>query len=192
MIQLDAKEKLSALGRLFIAFAKIVAITPGGGLVMIPVIEDYFVRKKKLLSDAELAEMVAIAQSTPGIIAANCAVYVGSKVAGFPGAVAAVLGAVTPSFLLILAIAIFFPGLDPSNKLVIAVFTGVRCAVTALIVLTAIDMTKKSAVSLPTCLVTLGTAIALIAGANPVFAVIGAALVGLLPVFPPKQKRGDQ
>ena len=177
-------KNFAALPALFWGFAKIVALTPGGGLVMIPVIEDYFVRKKKILSADELAEMVALAQSTPGIIAANCAVYTGSKVAGFPGALAAVLGAITPSFLFILAIAIFFPDLNPKNGLIVAIFTGVRCAVSALIILTAVNMAKKSAKTISGALVTFLVAIYLIAGGNPAYAIIFCALLGVAtPLF---------
>ncbi|MCQ2378696.1 MAG: chromate transporter [Victivallaceae bacterium] len=128
---------------LFWAFAKIAAVVLGGGLAMLPVIEEEFSVRKKYLSRDDLLEMVALSQTVPGIIAANCAVYVGMKVAGFFGALAALLGAVLPSFTVILLIAVFFPRLDPHNALLVGVFPGVRAAVAALIVSTAFRMTKK-------------------------------------------------
>ena len=84
---------LKKLWLLFFTFAKIAALVVGGGLAMLPVIEDTFVRKKKLLSQEELLDVVALTQTIPGIIAANAAVAVGMKVAGFLGAIAALTGA---------------------------------------------------------------------------------------------------
>ena len=91
---------------LFFTFAKIAALVLGGGLAMLPVIEETFVNKKKLLTGDELLDVVALTQSVPGIIAANAAVSIGMKVAGFAGALAALFGAILPSFLIILIIAI--------------------------------------------------------------------------------------
>lgn len=111
---------------------------------MLPVIEETFAVKRKLLSEEEVLDMVAVSQTIPGVVAANCAVYVGMKVAGFLGAVSALTGAVLPSFIIILLIAVFFPSLDPQNPLLVGLFNGVRAAVTALIVCTAYRMFRKN------------------------------------------------
>ena len=82
---------LKKLWLLFFTFARISALVLGGGLAMLPVIEETFVNKKKLLSQEELLDVVALTQTVPGIIAANAAVSIGMKIAGFAGALAALL-----------------------------------------------------------------------------------------------------
>ncbi len=137
-------ERLRRCVLLFYTFAKIALFVLGGGLAMLPVIEETFTVKRKLLSQEEVLDMVAVSQTVPGVIAVNCAVYVGMKVAGFLGAVAALLGAVLPSFVIILAIAVFVPDLDPRNAYIVGIFSGVRAAVTALIACTAYRMIRKN------------------------------------------------
>jgi ABC-type Fe3+-siderophore transport system permease subunit len=80
---------IKKLWLLFFTFAKIAALVLGGGLAMLPVIEETFVNRKKLLTEEELLDVVALTQTVPGIIAANAAVAIGMKVAGFAGALAA-------------------------------------------------------------------------------------------------------
>lgn len=130
---------------LFFTFAKIAALVVGGGLAMLPVIEETFVHRKKLLSPEELLDVVALSQTVPGIVAANSAVAVGMKVAGFAGALAAVTGAILPSFLVILLIAWKFPGLNPSNIYWFGAFAGVRAGVTGLIAVTAYKLVRRTA-----------------------------------------------
>lgn len=137
-------EKLRRCAILFWTFARIALFVLGGGLAMLPVIEETFAVKRKLLTEEEVLDMVAVSQTIPGVVAANCAVYVGMKVAGFLGAVSALAGAVLPSFVIILLIAVFFPSLDPQNPLLVGLFNGVRAAVTALIVCTAYRMFRKN------------------------------------------------
>lgn len=128
---------LKKLWLLFFTFAKIAALVLGGGLAMLPVIEETFVNRKKLLTNEELLDVVALTQTVPGIIAANAAVSIGMKIAGFAGALAALAGAIFPSFVIILIIAILFPGLDPENKYWLGIFSGIRAGVTGLIAATA-------------------------------------------------------
>ena len=107
-------------------FTPIAALVVGGGLAMLPVIEETFVNRKKILSSDELLDMISLTQTVPGIIAVNSAVYVGWKVAGFFGALCAVTGVILPSFLVILCIAMLFPHLSPDNIYVKGAFAGVR------------------------------------------------------------------
>ena len=90
---------------LFLVFFKIGAFTIGGGYAMVPLIKEALVDKKKWLSDNEFVDSLAIAQSAPGILAVNTAIITGQKIAGPLGTVAGTLGAVLPSFLMILALA---------------------------------------------------------------------------------------
>jgi len=98
------EKKLSCAARLwllFFTFARIAALVVGGGLAMLPVIEEAFSVKKKLLTKDEILDMVTLTQTVPGIIAANSAVYIGMKIAGFMGALCALAGAIFPSFTVI-------------------------------------------------------------------------------------------
>lgn len=136
--------KIDKIWLLFYTFAKIALIVVGGGLAMLPVIEETFVKKKKLITDDELLDMVAMTQTLPGIVAVNSAIYIGMKVAGYLGALAAAFGAILPSFTIILIIAMFFPHLNPENEILLGAFLGVRACITALILATAIKIFKKS------------------------------------------------
>lgn len=165
---------------LFFTFAKIAALVLGGGLAMLPVIEETFVNKKKLLTSEELLDVVALTQSVPGIIAANAAVSIGMKVAGFAGALAALFGAILPSFLIILIIAILFPALSPENRFWLGAFAGIRAGVTGLIIATAWKIgrnTLKGVFEVVVATVLLGAALY---GINPGFIIITAIVTGVI------------
>ena len=136
--------RLNKIWLLFYTFAKIALLVVGGGLAMLPVIEEVFVKKKKLITEDELLDMVAMTQTMPGIVAVNSAIYIGMKVAGYFGAIIAAFGTILPSFLIILAIAVFFPNLNPHNEILLGAFLGVRACITGLIIATAIKIFKKS------------------------------------------------
>ncbi len=129
---------------LYCSFFRITALVVGGGLAMLPVIEEIFVVKHKLLTREELLDMTALTQTVPGIIAINSAVYIGMKIAGVPGALAAALGAVTPPFTVILIIASLFPHLDPKNRYLLGIFAGIRAAVTGMILVTGCRMFRRT------------------------------------------------
>jgi len=92
---------------LFLTFAKIGLFTFGGGYAMIAVVEDTCVGQKKWITHEEMMELIVIAESTPGPIAINCATYVGYKEKGVMGAIAATVGMVVPSLVIIYAISMF-------------------------------------------------------------------------------------
>ena len=129
---------------LYCSFFRITALVVGGGLAMLPVIEEIFVNKYKLLTREELLDMTALTQTVPGIIAINSAVYIGMKIGGVPGAIAAAAGAVTPPFTVILIIASFFPHLNPKNRYLLGVFAGIRAAVTGMILVTGCRMFRRT------------------------------------------------
>ena len=122
---------------LFYTFAKIAALVVGGGYAILPVVEETFSRKNKLISSEELLDMMALVQTIPGIIAANSAIYVGMKIAGIGGVLAAVFGVCLPSVTIIVIIAAFFPHLKPENPYLLGAFTG-------LIIVTAARLAKKT------------------------------------------------
>ena len=117
---------------LFLTFARIGVCTFGGGYAMLPILQREVVEKKGWATDGELTDYFAIGQCTPGVIAVNTATFVGQKQKGIPGGVAATLGLVFPSIVVIIVIAGFLQKFRQS-KTVDAVFYGLRPASTALI-----------------------------------------------------------
>ena len=92
----------------FATFFKIGLFTIGGGYAMVPLIEEEVVNKKKWISQEDFIDLLAVSQSVPGVFAVNFSIFIGYKLRRFPGALALALGAILPSFLIILAIALFF------------------------------------------------------------------------------------
>lgn len=121
--------------KLFFTFLKIGAFTFGGGWAMISLIEREVVDKNKWIDREEFLDLLAISQSMPGILAVNISVSIGDKLRGFRGSLTAALGTILPSFLIILAIAIFLtPDIIKNNPIVSRIFMGIRPCVVALIV----------------------------------------------------------
>ena len=127
---------------LFLTFMKIGAFTFGGGYAMLSIIENSCVEKKGWITHDDLMNITVIAESTPGPVAVNCATFVGYKQAGLPGAAAATLGVVLPSFIIIYLISLFL-----NDLLKIAVianaFRGIKLAVALLIISAGVNMFKK-------------------------------------------------
>lgn len=121
---------------------KIGTFTIGGGYAMLPFIEEEVVNKHHWLDGEEFVNMIALAQAAPGLIAVNSAIFIGHRIAGWKGTVACVLGAVLPSFVIILLIAMFFKEIK-DNPTVEAIFKGVRPAVVALIAATVIRLLSR-------------------------------------------------
>ena len=120
---------MQSLATIFVSFLKIGMFTFGGGYAMLPLIERELITKRKWIEQKEFLDLLTLAQS----VAVNTSVFVGYKVRGLRGAAAALLGTVTPSFVIILVIAIFFAGIR-QNPVVDAAFKGMRPAVVALII----------------------------------------------------------
>lgn len=118
--------------KLFWSFLKIGAFTFGGGYAMIPLIEDEVVNKNSWIEKDRFLELLTLAQSAPGPISLNTAVFVGYSMNRYKGAIASVLGVVIPSFFIILLVAMYFRDVQ-DNRVVEAMFKGMRPAVVALI-----------------------------------------------------------
>lgn len=128
--------------QLFLSFFKIGAFTFGGGYAMIPLIQREMVENKKWISDDDILEIIAIAESTPGPIAINMATFVGTRTAGFFGAFFATLGVVLPSFIVISVIARLLSEFS-DIKAVQYAFNGIRAGVLALLLKALFTMYKK-------------------------------------------------
>lgn len=137
------KYSLKKLLQLYFAFLKIGAFTFGGGLAMLPMMEKECVEKNKWIESEELLNYIAIGQCTPGVIAVNVATFVGYKLYGWLGAVFSTLGVISPSMLIISIIAAVLSKFM-GNPYVVHAFAGIRVAVSALLVVTVINMIKKS------------------------------------------------
>ncbi len=135
-------DKKVPLWQIFLVFAKIGAFTIGGGYAMIPIIQDEMSRKKWIPED-ELPDIVALSQSAPGVMAVNISIFAGYRLRGIKGSIAATLGSILPSFLIILMIAMVFSAFK-DNPVVERIFKGIRPAVIALIAVPMIKMAKKS------------------------------------------------
>lgn len=148
------------LSDLFFTFLKIGAFTFGGGWAMISIIEKEIVDKYHWLERDEFLDLLAVAQSLPGILAVNIAVAIGDRLKGFKGSVVAALGTILPSFLIILAIAIFLtPDLIKSNPTLSAIFKGVRPAVVALIVAPVISSARSAKIGWKTAWIPVAVAL---------------------------------
>lgn len=127
--------------QLFLSFLKIGAFTFGGGYAMIPIIEREVIDRRGWVARADFLDLLTLAQSAPGPISLNTAVFVGYKLRGIGGALAALAGIVLPSFVIILLIALFFNEIR-HNAWVDAAFRGMRPAVVALIVAPVLSLSR--------------------------------------------------
>lgn len=135
--------------QLFLIFFKIGAFTLGGGYAMLPLIEAELVNKHKWIGKKEFLDMTAMAQSAPGILAVNMAIFTGYKLRSYMGAIAATLGAVLPSFVIILLVAIFFRDFK-NNPWVERIFAGIRPAVVALIAVPVFRLSRSAGITYKT------------------------------------------
>ena len=128
---------------IFISFFKIALFVVGGGLAMIPVIEQIFVQERKLLKSEDMLDMIAIMQTMPGMMAVNAAIFVGHKLLGFKGAAVASIAVILPSIGIIILIAFLFQNLDVKNPHILKSFSCVRACVVAIFLGTAYRLTKN-------------------------------------------------
>ncbi|MBD5235039.1 MAG: chromate transporter [Barnesiella sp.] len=151
---------MNLLTQLFTTFFKIGAFTFGGGWAMISIIEKEIVDKHRWIAKEDFLDLLAVAQSLPGILAVNISVAVGDKLRGTRGSIAAAAGTILPSFLIILAIAIFLtPDLIKNNDTLSAIFKGIRPAVVALIIAPVITSAKSARIGWKTVAIPVVTAL---------------------------------
>lgn len=149
-MNLDTKQPCR-LSEIFLSFLKIGAFTFGGGWAMISIIEREIVDRHRWIERAEFLNLLALAQSLPGILAVNIAVALGDKLRGRAGSLMGALGTILPSFVMILIIAIFLtPDLIKSNRVISSIFMGIRPAVVALIIAPVLTSAKAANLSLRT------------------------------------------
>ncbi len=187
-----AEAKVSCM-LLFWTFAKIGAFTFGGGWAMISIIEREVVDKRHWLERTEFLDLLAVAQSLPGILAVNIAVVVGDKLRSLKGSLAASAGTIMPCFLIILAIAMFLtPETSTGNPVLSAIFKGIRPVVVALIIAPVVTTARASGIGWR--LAWIPAAVALLIWSkipflsNPILYIVLGGLVGYLHVRKARKK----
>lgn len=164
----------------FRTFFHIGLFTIGGGYAMIPLIEADVVESKKWVSKEEFLDLMAVAQSCPGIFAVNISIFIGYKLRGTRGSLTCALGTILPSFLIILGIALFFQQFR-DNVYVERIFRGIRPAVVALIAAPVFKMGKSARVALTNVWIPVLAALLIWQfGVSPVYIIILAGLGGYL------------
>ena len=166
--------------QMFITFVRIGAFTIGGGYAMIPLIQREVVQVRKWMSPKEFIDMLALAQSAPGVIAINTAIFIGYKLKGVRGSIVTALGCALSSFVIILLIAMVFTNFKDS-PVVERIFKGIRPAVVALIAAPLYNMAKAAGVTWKTLFIPVIAAL-LIWGLNisPVWVVVAAIAGGII------------
>ena len=164
----------------FKTFFKIGIFTLGGGYAMIPLIEEEVVNRHRWVSREEMLDLIAIAQSCPGVFAINIAIFIGYKLNKVRGTIATSLGTALPSFLIILIIAMFFHQFE-DNKVVAAMFRGIRPAVVALIAVPTFNLGKRAQLNKFTIWIPIISALAIwLLGVSPIWIIILAGLGGYI------------
>lgn len=164
----------------FLTFFKIGLFTIGGGYAMIPLIEAEIIEKKKWVSHDEFVDLMAIAQSCPGIFAVNIAIFIGYRLRRVKGALVCCLGTALPSFIIILLIALFFHQFK-DNQMVAAAFRGIRPAVVALIAVPTYNLAKKAKLNRYTFWIPIVSALLIwLLGVSPILIILIAGVGGYL------------
>ena len=164
----------------FKTFFRIGIFTLGGGYAMIPLIEEEVVNKHKWVEKDEMLDLIAIAQSCPGVFAINIAIFIGYKLRKERGAIATTIGTALPSFLIILAIAMFFSQFK-DNPYVAAIFRGIRPAVVALIAVPTFRLGQRAKLNKFTVWIPVVSALLIWAlGFSPIYIIIAAGLAGYI------------
>ena len=170
----------SMIWTLFKTFFKIGIVTFGGGYAMIPLIEAEVVDKHKWIEKEQFLDLIAIAQTCPGVFAINISTFIGFKLKKTMGAIVSSIGAALPSFLIILLIAMVFRQFQ-DIAWVEACFKGIRPAVVALIAVPTFNLAKSAGINLYTCWIPIVSALLIwLVGVNPILIIIVAALGGYL------------
>ena len=164
--------------QLFYTFFRIGAFTIGGGYAMIPLIQKEVVNHHKWLNEKDFIDMLALTQSSPGVIAINVSIFIGYKLKGFRGSLMASLGAILPSFFIILAIAAIFVELD-ENVAIERIFKGLRPAVVALIAAPVWRMAKAAGITWRTAFIPIGAAVLIYFGLSPALIISAGIIAGV-------------
>lgn len=171
--------------QLFTTFFKIGSFTFGGGWAMISIIQREVVEKHHWIRQEDFLDLLTIAQSMPGIFAVNISTVIGDRLKGLKGSIAAALGTILPSFIIILLIAMFLtPDAIKNSPTLSAIFKGIRPAVVALIIAPVITTAKSAGINLKTVIIPVAVAALIYSGwpviSNPIVFILLGAVGGYL------------
>lgn len=171
--------------QLFITFFKIGLFTFGGGWAMISIIQREIVDNHHWINKEDFIDLLAIAQSMPGILAVNISTVIGDRLRGTRGSLAASTGTILPSFIIILLIAIFLtPDTIKNNATLSAIFKGIRPAVVALIIAPVLTTAKASGINWKTVIIPIAVALLIFSKwayiSNPIIYIVLGAVGGYL------------
>ncbi len=173
----------ASLWELFTVFFKIGAFTFGGGYAMLPLIQREMVERKKWMHEEEFLDLFAMAQSLPGVFAVNISIFTGYRLRGFRGALFSSVGCTLPSFLIILAIALFFEQIA-HHPIVIRIFNGIRPVVVAMIAAPVITTWRSMKMKFNKIWIPMVAVLMVwLFGISPVWVIIAAAMSGLIYTF---------
>ncbi|MDR0893286.1 MAG: chromate transporter [Mediterranea sp.] len=171
---------MSIYPQLFSIFFKIGAFTIGGGYAMVPLIENEIVTRRKWIAQEDFIDLLAIAQSAPGILAVNISIFIGYKLRGIRGSLVTALGTILPSFVIILAIALFFHNFK-DNPIVERIFKGIRPAVVALIAAPTFSMAKSARINRYNIAIPIVSALLIwLLDFSPIWIIVAAGVGGFL------------
>lgn len=163
---------------LFLTFARIGGLTFGGGYAMLPILQREVIETKKWATEEEVMNYYAVGQCTPGIIAVNTATFIGYKTCGIIGGIAATLGVVFPSLIIISLIAAFLTNFA-DLAIVKNAFAGIRVCVCVLILNAVIKLFKKSVIDVPTMILFLVILLgSVLTDLSPILFVVTAGAAG--------------
>ena len=171
---------MKELFELFLAFARIGGLTFGGGYAMLPMLQREAVEKQGWVTEEELMDYYAMGQCIPGVIAVNTATFIGNKVKGLPGAIAASLGVISPSLVIIIAIAAFIQSFS-DLPIIQNAFAGIRVGVCVLILSAVLKLFKKAIIDKFTLgLFAVVFLLSIFTDISPIVFVIVSALAGII------------
>ncbi|QOS89060.1 MULTISPECIES: chromate transporter [Bacillales] len=174
------KGQWKTLFHLFWTFFKIAPVTFGGGFAMIPLIEKEVVEKRKWMNSEEVTDVFALSQSVPGAVAINSATFIGHRIAGMRGAMAAMIGVSLPTFLIVLLLGILYFFIQDNSKIESA-FISIRASIVAIIAYAAIKIGKTAVVDKSTfCILLAG--IPVLFFLHPVIVIVAGAVVGIVTI----------
>lgn len=169
--------------QLFITFFKLGLFTIGGGMAMIPLIQDIVVNQKKWMSEEEAIDCIAVSQGLPGVIAINMATYIGQYKKGFFGAVISTIGVILPSFIIIILVVEVLHGIG-NNQYVTGALAGIKAAATGLIAFSAYRVGRQVLTGPFQWLLGIAAFIAIAYfGIGAMWAIFAGILLGLLYTF---------
>lgn len=173
---------MNVLTELFIVFFKLGAFTIGGGIAMLPLLQNTMIEEKKWFTKEEFVDIVAVCQSLPGVVAINMATYVGYKKKGILGSIVATLGVSLPSFVIILIIAKFVTSLG-DNGVVMGAMAGLRAAALGLVVIAIIQLAPAAIKNKWSLLVALAAFVLIaVIGVNTAYVIMLFIMLGITGV----------